>query len=156
MVVSNLTGATSIAAGNHSLAITRNNGINLIWAWGPNNSGQLGDETVVERHVPVMTHGGTDTDNDGLPDWQEIILGSDPTNPDTNGDGIWDGDALALGISLTNMDINGDGYTNVQDIAMGINPFLPYTPPTPPTPDPNDHISPLITITYPTTGITQL
>ncbi len=33
-----------------------------------------------------------DDDNDGLPDAEELALGSDPRNPDTDGDGIRDGD----------------------------------------------------------------
>ena len=32
-----------------------------------------------------------DSDNDGLPDWQEEIWGSDKNNPDTDGDGTSDG-----------------------------------------------------------------
>lgn len=32
-----------------------------------------------------------DTDNDGLPDWQEEIWGSNKNNPDTDGDGTADG-----------------------------------------------------------------
>jgi hypothetical protein len=172
VTVINLSGVTSVAAGNHSLATASYNGINLIWAWGSNNAGQLGDETIVERHVPVMTHFGPDSDQDGLPDWKEISLGSDPTNPDTNGDGIWDGEALAMGISLTNMDLDGDGLSNAQELTLGTNPFLADTDgdgvpdgqdafPLDPTrsegppPDPNDHIPPVITITYPTSGITQ-
>jgi len=30
-------------------------------------------------------------DCDGLLDWEEILMGTDPRNPDTDGDGIWDG-----------------------------------------------------------------
>ncbi|MCA4346286.1 thrombospondin type 3 repeat-containing protein, partial [Acinetobacter baumannii] len=33
----------------------------------------------------------TDTDNDGLPDYLERFIGSDPNNPDTDGDGHKDG-----------------------------------------------------------------
>ncbi|MBI3416751.1 MAG: Ig-like domain-containing protein [Verrucomicrobia bacterium] len=40
----------------------------------------------------------TDTDNDGLPDVVERVIGTDPTNPDTDGDGILDGAAVAQGI----------------------------------------------------------
>jgi alpha-tubulin suppressor-like RCC1 family protein len=173
VAVSGLTGVTSIAAGNHSIATARNNGVNLIWAWGLNNSGQLGDETSVERHVPVLTHGATDSDQDGLSDWKEISLGSDPTNPDTNGDGILDGEAYAMGISLTNTDMDGDGLTNAQEYLLGTNPFwndtdgdgaldgadaFPFDPTRwqAPATDPNDHTAPVITILYPVTGITQL
>jgi len=37
----------------------------------------------------------TDTDGDGIRDWEEALLGLDPTNPDTNGDGISDGEEIA-------------------------------------------------------------
>ena len=34
----------------HSLAVTSDG---ILWAWGDNNAGQIGDETLVNRHVPV-------------------------------------------------------------------------------------------------------
>lgn len=33
----------------------------------------------------------SDSDNDGLPDEVEIVIGTDPLNPDTDGDGYLDG-----------------------------------------------------------------
>ena len=36
-----------------------------------------------------------DTDNDGLTDYEEFILGTDPRNPDTDGDGLKDGEEVA-------------------------------------------------------------
>ena len=36
-----------------------------------------------------------DTDNDGLLDWEETLLGYDPENPDTDGDSVNDGDEVA-------------------------------------------------------------
>lgn len=35
--------------------------------------------------------GSADSDDDGLPDWQERMVGTDPRNPDTDGDGLKDG-----------------------------------------------------------------
>lgn len=35
-----------------------------------------------------------DSDNDGLPDYVEVLLGTDPKNPDSDGDGIKDGDEI--------------------------------------------------------------
>jgi hypothetical protein len=32
-----------------------------------------------------------DPDNDGLPTWQERLIGTDPWNPDTDGDSLKDG-----------------------------------------------------------------
>ena len=37
----------------------------------------------------------SDSDGDGVRDWEEILLGLDPNNPDTNGDGIPDGKEVA-------------------------------------------------------------
>jgi len=37
----------------------------------------------------------TDTDNDGLKDWEEVLWRSDINNPDTDGDGTSDGDEVA-------------------------------------------------------------
>lgn len=45
----------------------------------------------------VQTEVYIDTDNDGLPDWKEKLLGSDLNNPDTDGDGTNDGDEMRLG-----------------------------------------------------------
>lgn len=36
-----------------------------------------------------------DADGDGVRDWEETLIGTDPNNPDTNGDGISDGEELA-------------------------------------------------------------
>lgn len=38
-----------------------------------------------------------DTDNDGLPDWEEELWSSDPENPDTDGDGTNDGAEIEQG-----------------------------------------------------------
>lgn len=55
-----LTGVTSVAAGGyHSMALTQAG----VYAWGLNNSGQLGDNTLVDAHAPVQVLGvgGTGT-----------------------------------------------------------------------------------------------
>jgi len=46
---------------------------------------------------PTTTLG--DADNDGVPDWKEILWGTDPENPDTDGDGVSDGDEIAAGVN---------------------------------------------------------
>lgn len=38
-----------------------------------------------------------DSDGDGLKDWEEVLLGTDPHNPDTDGDGTSDGKEVAAG-----------------------------------------------------------
>lgn len=50
-----------------------------------------------------------DTDDDGLSDYIEVTIGYDPTNPDSDGNGIIDGDE----------DYDNDGLTNVQELLLG-------------------------------------
>ncbi|MDO8564546.1 MAG: hypothetical protein Q7R88_00975 [bacterium] len=38
-----------------------------------------------------------DADNDTLPDWEEVLWGTDPKHPDTDGDGTTDGEEVVLG-----------------------------------------------------------
>ncbi|WP_372946479.1 gliding motility-associated C-terminal domain-containing protein, partial [Muriicola sp.] len=42
----------------------------------------------------TVTDCAVDTDNDGLTDGQESVLGTDPGNPDTDGDGLTDGEEV--------------------------------------------------------------
>ncbi|MEW1546054.1 RCC1 domain-containing protein [Streptomyces tsukubensis] len=57
--VGNLTGVTAIAAGcNHNLALTGRPGSgNAVKAWGYNATGQLGDNSTINRYSPVDTQG---------------------------------------------------------------------------------------------------
>ena len=52
------------------------------------SSTKLQDEDIVDM---------SDSDNDGLIDEDESVLGTNPNNPDTDGDGISDGDEVANG-----------------------------------------------------------
>lgn len=40
-----------VSGGDHTLAL-KNDG--TVWAWGVNNSAQLGDGTLIDRHFPVQ------------------------------------------------------------------------------------------------------
>jgi hypothetical protein len=90
--------------------------------------------------------GEADSDQDGVPDAQEVALGFDPNNPDSDGDGILDGDEdqdgdvlttrweLLLGYNPTNPDSDGDGISdgledfdgdtlsNQSELALGTSP----------------------------------
>ncbi|MCL2047487.1 MAG: VWA domain-containing protein [Defluviitaleaceae bacterium] len=81
-----------------------------------------------------------DTDEDGLPDWYEELIGTDPENPDTDGDGLPDGyevfvsftnpllwDSVGDGVSDGEQDSDGDGLTNYEEFILGTNPHSPDT-----------------------------
>jgi hypothetical protein len=56
-----LQGVSAIAAGNHmSLAVQRDGGAGgLVWAWGQNRYGQLGDGSTRSRSIPIRVLGVT-------------------------------------------------------------------------------------------------
>ncbi len=56
--------------------------------------------------------GGVDSDQDGIPDAIEIVLGLDPNQPSTFHDGILDGDR----------DLDGDGLPTSWELRYGYNP----------------------------------
>ncbi|MBS2021914.1 MAG: hypothetical protein JST92_05850 [Deltaproteobacteria bacterium] len=76
-----------------------------------------------------------DSDGDGLTDEEELLLGTDPTNPDTDGDGISDGVEVREGYDpLTpqafpgcddpTVDTDGDGLTDCEERLLGTDPSL--------------------------------
>ena len=75
-------------------------------------------------------YGLLDSDGDGIVDWKEVQLGTNPNNPDTDGDGIPDGWEVAHGLNpLVNdasADPDGDGFTNLQEYQNGTDPFDYY------------------------------
>ena len=77
---------------------------------------------------PDNTVDSCDRDNDGLENFLELAIGTDPDNPDTDGDGVIDGeDPLALDIcypstAFGQCDSDYDGLTNDQEAAAGTNP----------------------------------
>lgn len=49
---------------------------------------------VVATNVKPIQPSSTDSDNDGIPDWQEVLIGTNPNKADTDGDGTYDGDEV--------------------------------------------------------------
>jgi alpha-tubulin suppressor-like RCC1 family protein len=133
-LVSTLTNAVFVSAGNHSLAVNLYEGVGILWAWGLNANGQIGDDTTTDRYYPVLVHTPFDAYHIGIPDWVECQNGWDLHNPDQNGDGLLDGISLMLGISPTNMDVD---------------PFNPGSSPPQPPPPTNNHTPPVITLVEP-------
>jgi hypothetical protein len=71
-----------------------------------------------------------DSDGDGLPDWLERLLGTDPNNPDTDGDGL--SDYQEVFIYRTNPlspDTDGDGFTDGSEVLFGSDPLNPNSTP---------------------------
>jgi alpha-tubulin suppressor-like RCC1 family protein len=167
--------ARMLAAGPswHALAIAFSG---AVWSWGSNSDGQLGDGTTSDDRTPAAISGfliadnawlGEDADGDGLPNWMEMDLHTDPGKMDTNGDGISDLAAVLAGISATSADIDGDGRSNADELSSGTDPFRTDTdgdgvsdfadcfPTDPgrsqcPSPGQGDTTPPTITLTAPT------
>ncbi|RRQ49067.1 gliding motility-associated C-terminal domain-containing protein, partial [Maribacter algicola] len=53
----------------------------------------IGEVIIIFENEPLTA----DSDNDGLPDDEEVRIGTDPNNPDTDGDGIRDGQEVSDG-----------------------------------------------------------
>ncbi len=66
----------------------------------------------------------TDTDNDGIPDWRENEIGTDPTNDDSDGDGIKDGEEVLSGLNPKSIDTDGDGLSDKMEYKINTNPLI--------------------------------
>jgi parallel beta-helix repeat protein len=70
-----------------------------------------------------------DSDGDGIPDGEEMDIGTDPFNPDTDGDGIGDfeerrhGEYFGFDPLTPTTDTDGDGLSDDLERKLGINPF---------------------------------
>jgi len=90
---------------------------------------------VIAFNRSAISRGGqllVDTDGDGLPDQDEIALGTDPTNPDTDGDGISDGVEVRMGMDPLHPDVvngcspfidsDGDRLNDCEERVLGTDP----------------------------------
>ena len=93
---------------------------------------------MVVRYLPAAAY--IDTDSDGIVDYLEELLGTDPTNADTDGDGLSDylellktdtdpllEDSDSDGIADGSEDADGDGLTNGQELVLGTDVAKPDT-----------------------------
>jgi hypothetical protein len=69
----------------------------LLSYWKPSFIGYKNKTPISFNATSTWVSDNTDTDTDGLPDWQEYLYGTDPLNPDTDEDGTNDGDEIRLG-----------------------------------------------------------
>jgi len=65
----------------------------------------------------------SDTDDDGLSDYEEWLYGTDINNPDTDGDGLSDFEEIVLGtdplVDDGALDFDGDGLSNLEEFNNG-------------------------------------
>ncbi|MBI5734005.1 MAG: hypothetical protein HY973_03625 [Candidatus Kerfeldbacteria bacterium] len=69
-----------------------------------------------------------DSDNDGLTDEQEKVLGTDPHNLDSDGDFLIDGAEVgekAFNTNPLNPDTDGDGISDGDEVKQGMDPAKP-------------------------------
>ena len=67
---------------------------------------------------PLTNYGLYDTDHDGLPDWIEVAIGTNPTKVDTDGDKLSDGvEFLRYGSDPMTPNTDGDICTDGQEAA---------------------------------------
>lgn len=74
-----------------------------------------------------------DSDDDGMPDWWEILHGLDPFDPsdaheDLDGDGLTNLEEYLLGTDPNNSDTDGDGVPDGEEVALGLDPLHPDNP----------------------------
>jgi hypothetical protein len=66
-----------------------------------------------------------DTDEDGIPDINEVAIGTDPDNLDSDGDLLYDGGELVYGSNPLNPDSDGDGLSDGDEVYfVGSDPTL--------------------------------
>ena len=63
-----------------------------------------------------------DQDQDGLPDHQEVALGTDPGMSDTDGDGLTDKEEVDLGTNPLVADSDGDQYSDYAEFLVQTDP----------------------------------
>ncbi|WP_428819053.1 hypothetical protein [Microbulbifer sp. MCCC 1A16149] len=69
--------------------------------------------------------GGEDSDSDGLRNYREFILGTDPSKEDSDLDGVWDGEDLWPLDASKARDDDADGMPNAWEESHGLNAFDP-------------------------------
>lgn len=84
---------------------------------------QASEETALLKAIASK-----DSDNDGLPDWEEALYGTSPTNPDTFKLGMTDGEAVAKGLIVPKAISDLVVATSSPDGSQIVDPSLPPVP----------------------------
>ncbi|RLG47544.1 MAG: hypothetical protein DRO06_02695, partial [Thermoproteota archaeon] len=66
-----------------------------------------------------------DTDEDGMPDWVEVLTGTDPEKMDTDMDGLMDGSEGSFSTDPLDPDTDGDGIPDGVEVLEGGDPAVP-------------------------------
>lgn len=73
----------------------------------------------------TQNDGAYDSDKDGLSNYEEYTLGTDPLTADSDHDGLSDGDEVnTYGTDPLKSDTDGDGLSDGDEIALGLNPLV--------------------------------
>ncbi len=92
--------------------------VGVTYRWGPQPAPEY-----------QLRGGDLDSDGDGIPDWLELLIGTDPYNPDTDGDGLSDGEEYWIYFTdPLNPDSDYDGLTDGAEVHVyGTDPLNPDT-----------------------------
>jgi hypothetical protein len=82
-----------------------------------------GDELENENEIIAGTDpSNPDTDSDGLLDGEEIMLKTDPLNPDSDGDQLSDKTEMLIGTSPLHADTDKDGFSDKEEVIAFTSP----------------------------------
>ncbi|MBV9038230.1 MAG: carboxypeptidase regulatory-like domain-containing protein, partial [Acidobacteriaceae bacterium] len=86
----------------------------------PSSSDAQGSQTAVPQVVDPLL----DSDGDGLPDWYELAIGTDPQKADTDGDGLNDfEEVFVYHTNPLDPDTDGDGFEDGEELLFGSDPL---------------------------------
>ena len=82
------------------------------------------------RILPIESNPAVcDSDDDGVDDFEESLIGTKPLNADTDGDKLNDGLEIALWYDPLNANPDGDSYNDSEEYTNGTSPFVyDYSP----------------------------
>jgi len=122
LTVSGVSSWIMISAGiNHSMAVSETN---ILYSWGQNNTGQLGDETTINKSLPVQIGSGS---------WSQISAANSSSSAINNlgelytwgaGTGFVLGNGTSINRSLPTQVATGTSWSQ---ISMGVNHSLALT-----------------------------